>query len=189
MVRDVLSRLQERGLVRKNQSSHWMAGPLTAQTIKDHFALRRMLEPSSLLAGAPLIDRDRLTKLFSQLVTLEELDTTDHLKNIEELQTRLIETCILTTENEQLRELIRNNLLPVGASERLLRKLGLPGDPTVITELRLIVELLIRGAVTAAAAMLETHLDAAMKRMIAQMKIVAIIPGPSVTAGYLTRVE
>jgi hypothetical protein len=51
-----------------------------------------------------------------------------------------------------------------GASERLLRKLGLPGDPTVITELRLIVELLIRGAVTAAAAMLETHLDAAMKR-------------------------
>ncbi|MFC3321516.1 GntR family transcriptional regulator [Mesorhizobium cantuariense] len=189
VVRDVLSRLQERGLVRKNQSSHWMAGPLTAQTIKDHFALRRMLEPSSLLAGAPLIDRDRLTKLFSQLVTLEELDTTDHLKNIEELQTRLIETCILTTENEQLRELIRNNLLPVGASERLLRKLGLPGDPTVITELRLIVELLIRGAVTAAAAMLETHLDAAMKRMIAQMKIVAIIPGPSVTAGYLTRVE
>jgi len=58
----------------------------------------------------------------------------------------------------------------VSASERLLRKLGLPGDPTVITELRLIVALLIRGAVTAAAAMLETHLGAAMKRMIAQMK-------------------
>ena len=32
MVRDVLTRLRERGLVRKNQSSHWIAGPLTAQT-------------------------------------------------------------------------------------------------------------------------------------------------------------
>jgi DNA-binding GntR family transcriptional regulator len=55
--------------------------------------------------------------------------------------------------------------------------------------MRLIVELLMRGAIDAAAAMLETHLDASMKRMIAQMKIVAIIPGPSVTADYLTRVE
>jgi DNA-binding GntR family transcriptional regulator len=85
--------------------------------------------------------------------------------------------------------LIVNNLLPVGASQRLLRHLGLPDSPTVITEMRLIVELLVRGAVNAAAAMLETHLDASLKRMTAQMKIVAIIPGPTVTADYLTRVE
>ena len=47
----------------------------------------------------------------------------------------------------------------------------------------------MRGAIEAAAAMLDTHLDASMKRMIAQMKIVSILPGPSVTADYLTRVE
>ncbi len=45
------------------------------------------------------------------------------------------------------------------AAERLLRRLGLPSDPAVVTELRLIVELLLRGAVTAAAAMMETHLE------------------------------
>lgn len=188
VVRDVLSRLQERGLVRKNQSSHWIAGPLTAKTIKDHFALRRMLEPSALIAGAPHINRERLKELFDRLLSLEGLAGADYLKNVEEIQTQLIETCVLTTPNDKLRDLIRNNLLPVIASERLLRQLGLPDDPTVITELRLIVELLVRGAVAAAAAMLETHLDAAMKRTIAQMKIVAIIPGPSVTADYLTRV-
>ncbi len=90
--------------------------------------------------------------------------------------------------NERLRELIRNNLLPVTATERLLRQLGLPGDPAVIAEIRLIVELMTRGATAAAAAMLENHIDASMNRTIAQMKIVAIIPGPSVTAAYLTRV-
>lgn len=188
VVRDVLTRLRERGLVRKNQSSHWIAGPLTAQTVKDHFVLRRMLEPQALVSGADHIDRDALTVLFGRLSELERHHTTDFLGDIEDIQARFIDTCVLSTPNDRLQDLIRNNLLPVTATERLLGRLGLPGDPTVITEFRLIVELLMRGATAAASAMLETHLDAAVNRTIAQMKIVAIIPGPSATADYLTRV-
>ena len=60
VVRDVLGRLQERGLVEKNQSSHWIAEPLTAQSIREHFALRRILEPQALISAAPLLDRARL---------------------------------------------------------------------------------------------------------------------------------
>lgn len=188
VVRDVLTRLRERGLVRKNQSSHWIAGPLTAQMIKDHFVLRGMLEPQALIAGAGHVDRGRLSELFQRLSELERHDTADHLKALEAIYVDFVDICILATPNEKLKESIRNNLLPVTATERLLRRLGLPGDPAVITELRLVTELLLRGAITAAAAMMESHLDASVKRMIAQMKIVAIIPGPSVTAAYLTRV-
>jgi len=188
VVRDVLTRLMERGLVRKNQSSHWIAGPLTAQTVKDHFVLRRMLEPQALVTGAAHIDRDALTRLFNRLIELERRQTMDFLKDLEDIQARFIDTCILANPNERLQDLIRNNLLPVTATERLLGRLGLPGDPAVITEFRLIVELLMRGAAAAASAMLETHLDAAVNRTIAQMKIVAIIPGPGATADYLTRV-
>jgi DNA-binding GntR family transcriptional regulator len=188
VVRDVLTRLRERGLVRKNQSSHWIAGPLTAQTVKDHFVLRGMLEPQALVSGAPHIDRDALTALLERLVELERRHVSNFLGDLEDIQARFIETCVLATPNERLQDLIRNNLLPVTATERLLGRLGLPGDPSVITELRLIVELLMRGATTAAAAMLGTHIEATVNRTIAQMKIVAIIPGPSVTADYLTRV-
>ncbi|HEX8046636.1 GntR family transcriptional regulator [Rhizobium sp.] len=188
VVRDVLTRLRERGLVRKNQSSHWIAGPLTAQMIKDHFVLRGMLEPQALIAGAEHVDRAGLGELFQRLSELERHDIADHLKALEAIYADFVDICILATPNERLKESIRNNLLPVTATERLLRRLGLPGDPAVITELRLVTELLLRGAVTAAAAMMESHLDASVKRMIAQMKIVAIIPGPSVTAAYLTRV-
>ncbi len=188
VVRDVLSRLSERGLVRKNQSSHWVAGPLTAQTVKEHFVLRKMLEPQALITCAPHLDRDALKRLFDRLTELEKLHALDVQRDPEDIQTRFIETCVLSTPNEKLRDLIANNLLPVAATERLLRRLGLPGEPILITELRLVVELLMRGAVAAAAAMLESHLDASVNRTIAQMKIVAIIPGPSVTADYLTRV-
>jgi DNA-binding GntR family transcriptional regulator len=189
VVRDVLSRLQERGLVRKNQSSHWIAGPLTAQSIRDHFALRRLLEPQALVSAAPLLDRSRLAEVFEAFRAKEAEPGPTPGENLEALETLLIDTCVLTTPNEMLAGTIRDNLLPVLASERLLRQLGLPSDRTVITEHRLIVELLLFGAVDAAAAMLASHLDAAMNRNIAQMKIVAVIPEPRSIAAYLTRVD
>ncbi len=188
VVRDVLSRLQERGLVRKNQSSHWIAGPLTAQTIKDHFALRKILEPPALVSAAPHLDRPRLAALLDRFVA-KEREAPEAEESLEAFETLLIDACVLATPNEKLRGMIRDNLLPVLASERLLRQLGLPSDRTAITEHRLIVELLLRGAVDAAAAMLARHIEASMNRNIAQMKIVAVIPEPQSIAAYLTRVE
>lgn len=189
VVRDVLGRLQERGLVRKNQSSHWIAGPLTAQTIKDHFSLRRMLEPAALKAGADALDRNSLVGLLGRLADLEASGATGHLETLDEIQEQMIDICLLTPVNDKMREMIRNNLLPVSAAGRLLRQLGLPDDPSAITEMRLVVELLVHEAVDAAALMLEAHIDASLKRMIAQMKIVSVIPGPSATADYLTPIE
>jgi DNA-binding GntR family transcriptional regulator len=188
VVRDVLTRLRERGLVRKNQSSHWIAGPLTAQMVKDHFVLRKMLEPPAIRLGARAVSQSRLGALMQRLVAAEEASAAGSLREIEAIQAEFIECCVLAAQNERLKDLVRNNLLPVTATDRLLRRLGLPGDPAIITELRLIAELLRRGATEAAVSMMETHLEASLNRTIAQMKIVAIIPGPGVTAAYLTPV-
>lgn len=188
VVRDVLTRLRERGLVRKNQSSHWIAGPLTAQMVKDHFVLRKMLEPPAIRLGARAVSQSRLEALLQRLRAAEEASTAGSLREIEAIQAEFIECCVLAAPNERLKDLVRNNLLPVTATDRLLRRLGLPGDPAIITELRLIAELLRRGATEAAVSMMETHLEASLNRTIAQMKIVAIIPGPGVTAAYLTPV-
>lgn len=189
VVRDVLTRLSERGLVRKNQSSHWIAGPLTAQTVKDHFVLRKMLEPPAIRLGARWVRQARLEALLRRLQAAEEGSSADCLREIEAMQAEFIECCVLAAPNERLKDLVRNNLLPVTATDRLLRRLGLPGDPAIITELRLIAELLLRGATEAAVSMMETHLEASLNRTIAQMKIVAIIPRPGATAAYLTPVS
>jgi DNA-binding GntR family transcriptional regulator len=188
VVRDVLMRLRERGLVRKNQSSHWIAGPLTAQMVKDQFAVRKMLEPPAIRLGAREVDQARLEALLRRLAIAENGSLSDFPHELEAMQAEFVECCVLAAPNERLKELVRNNLLPVTATDRLLRRLGLPDDPAIITELRLISELLLRGATEAAVSMMETHLDASLNRTIAQMKIVAIIPGPSVTAAYLTPV-
>ena len=52
VVRDVLARLQERGLIRKSASSHWIAGPLTARTVSEKFQLRGIVEPAALRLAA-----------------------------------------------------------------------------------------------------------------------------------------
>jgi DNA-binding GntR family transcriptional regulator len=194
VVRDVLGRLEERGLVEKNQSSHWIAEPLTARSIREHFALRRILEPQALISAAPLLDRARLAAVFERFRQAEAAfddddDADPGARDLEAFETLLIDTCVFATPNLRLREEIRHNLLPVLAAERVLRQLGLPSDRAAITEHRLIVELLLQDAVAAAAAMLEAHLAAAERRSIAQIKIVAVLPEPQSVARYLTRLD
>ena len=194
VVRDVLGRLEERGLVEKNQSSHWIAEPLTARSIREHFALRRILEPQALISAAPLLDRARLAAVFERFREAEAAFDDDDgadpgARDLEAFETLLIDTCVFATPNERLREEIRHNLLPVLAAERVLRQLGLPSDRAAITEHRLIVELLLQDAIAAAAAMLDAHLAAAERRSIAQLKIVAVLPEPKSIARYLTRLD
>jgi DNA-binding GntR family transcriptional regulator len=193
VVRDVLGRLEERGLVEKNQNSHWTAGPLSARSIREHFALRKILEPQALISAAPLIERTRLSEVFNRFRqaegTFSVAPSDGGARDLEAFETLLIDTCVFATPNERLREQIRRNLLPVLAAERILRQLGLPSDRTAVTEHRLIVELLLQDAIKAAAAMLEAHLAAAERRNIAQLKIVAVLPEPRSIATYLTRLD
>jgi DNA-binding GntR family transcriptional regulator len=193
VVRDVLGRLEERGLVEKNQSSHWIAEPLTAQSIREHFALRRILEPQALISAAPLLDRARLAAVFERFrqteASFDDGGDNPESRDLEAFETLLIDTCVFATPNARLREEIRHNLLPVFAAERVLRQLGLPSDRAAITEHRLIVELLLQDAIPAAAAMLDAHLAAAERRSIAQIKIVAVLPEPQSIARYLTRLD
>ncbi|MDR3475064.1 MAG: GntR family transcriptional regulator [Devosia sp.] len=186
VVRDVLSRLHERGLVRKTPSSHWIAGPLTARSIRDHFSLRQILEPPALLSSAARLDRAMLTGLHERFRAAEQAPGFTEA-DLEVHATLLVDTCILVTPNRLLAEMIRNNLLPVVAVERLLRQLGLPAERAAVTEHRLVVELLLQNAVDAAANMLSTHLREAENRAIAQMKIISVIPEPASIAPYLTR--
>jgi DNA-binding GntR family transcriptional regulator len=95
--------------------------------------------------------------------------------------------CVLATPNEHLAATIRQNRLPLLAMQRLLRMLGVPSEPAVIMEHRLIVELLLQKAASAASAALDAHLAESSRRAISRLKIVAVIPEPEIVAPYLTR--
>ncbi|WP_345944273.1 GntR family transcriptional regulator [Aureimonas sp. SA4125] len=189
IVRDVLGRLQERQLVDKNQSSHWVAGPITAQTIKDQFELRKILEPHGLISALPMLRPGQLPDIRDRLHAHEDWDETAIGDDFSELSNLFVNDIVLATPNLGLRDLIRRNLHTVLMSQQVLRQLGLPQDRASIVEQRMMVELLMHGAVEAAAAMLLTHIEAAKQRTIAQMKIVAVLPQPISIAPYLRRAD
>ena len=185
VAREVLSRLHERGLIRKNQSSHWTAGPLSAQTVRERHELRRLLEPPALLAASEGCGHALLEELHGRLLAAEGAPQPP--ERLDALEDEFQERLVLATPNLLLAETIRHNRLPLVATRRSLRRLGLPADSAVAVEHRLVIELLLRNARAAATAAFEAHLAAAARRSIAHLKTVAVIPDPTDLPPYLAR--
>lgn len=187
VARDVLSRLHERGLVRKGPTSHWLAGPLTAKDIRELYELRRLLEPAAMLGAFHIVAHHDLQAMRDR-VQMRESQSEWPAEAIDELENDLHSKLVLNTPNDKLAETLRHVQLPLRETERFLRTVGLPTDHAVATEHRLIYDLLLTDAGDAAAAALEAHLRAESRRSLALLKTAAIIGEPSRLAPYLKRV-
>jgi len=185
VARDVLSRLQERGLVRKNQSSHWVAGPLTAKDIRELYELRAALEPVALRGAVRQTPRETLQALCERCSASQRRPWTADM--IDRIESDLHESLLLATTNDRLAESLRHIQLPLVETERFLRSLGLPIDPRIVDEHRIIYELLLHDAVDAAAAALTNHLQAESRRSIIHLKTAAVFTEPPPLASYLAR--
>lgn len=185
VIRDVLGRLQERGLVTKSSTSRWLVGPLTARSIKDKFELRIILEVAALRSAAPFIDKIALERLCRAMERTEQDEALIRPERWFHLVNSFVDLAILSTPNQDLRRLIANNKKTLQASQKALFGLGLTGDASSIREIRMIGELLIVGSSASAAEMLESHLSKSLDRTIAQLKIVAVLPQPGHLAPYL----
>src|SRR5258708_18843907 len=67
VIRDVLNRMHGGGLIEKDRWSHWIAGPLSARHLDEHFGMRKILEPAPLIVASETLTpqflkerRDRL---------------------------------------------------------------------------------------------------------------------------------
>ena len=174
VVRDVLNRLNERGLVTKTASSHWVARALTAQSVRERFELRQWLEPEALRLAAGRVDRESLARAQAAGGGGAELDAA------------LMRDCLSRGPNAQLIEMIAQVRQPLEAASRALTRLGLPEDPFAAKGYLTLFELIGAGAMDAAAVYWRHHLGTLAQKNLARLKIVAIIPDPPSPAPYLT---
>ncbi|MBC7479957.1 MAG: GntR family transcriptional regulator [Pseudorhodobacter sp.] len=179
VVRDVLSRLQERGLVRKNASSHWIAGPLTARTLREKFELRAIIEPAALRLAAPHIH-------YSQIEEFRDRIGTDPDLKPEDLEDALMDYCIAQAPNTALVAMIQNNQMLLTAVNRALTSLGLPEDEVAQDQYRTLFDLIARHPIDSAAEYLRDHLHIMASKNLARMKIVAVISETIGIAPYLS---
>jgi DNA-binding GntR family transcriptional regulator len=69
VARDVLARLQQRGLVRKDESARWYAPALTAKHVGELYELRWLLEPVALVKAASSLPKSLVARMRSRVET------------------------------------------------------------------------------------------------------------------------
>jgi DNA-binding GntR family transcriptional regulator len=178
VARDVLSRLNERGLIRKGASSHWLAGPLTAKTLREKFELRSIMEPAALRQAADHIDHAEIMQVSAQIESGKKTDPA-------ELERALMRLCIERAPNSALVEIISNNRLLLSAVDKALNDLGLPVDPVALDQYQTLFELIGSHQTEAATAYLKKHLRILSFKSVARLKIVALIPDNELLPPYL----
>jgi len=178
VARDVLARLQERGLIRKSATSHWIAGPLTARTVREKFEMRAIMEPAALRMAAPYIR-------YAEVEQLLEMIESDVALTSKSLSDALVDLCIAQAPNTTLVEMIRSNRLLLSSVSSALTALGLPNDEATNDQYRTIFDLISRHPIDSAVEYLRDHLQIMARRNLARMKIVAVIGETGAFAPYL----
>ncbi len=179
VARDVLSRLNERGLVRKGATSHWLAGPLTARILREKFQLRGIVEPAALRLAADHISLPDIIRIRDEIIT-GTVSGTDVLENA------FMRHCLERAPNAALVEIIRNNRLLLSSVDKALSGLGLPADTVALDQYRTLFDLIASRQIEAAAEYLKEHLRLLAHKSLARLKIVAIIPETESLPSYLT---
>jgi DNA-binding GntR family transcriptional regulator len=174
VARDVAVRMQQRGVIKKDDKSRWYAPALTPDYVAELYEMRRLLEPVALTDALRSVPSGFVTglrrHLEASLARAEELDgaALDALE--EELHVRLLGHCGNRTLMDALRLyqslLIAHSFL-YGRAPHLYRV-----EPFLPEHLK-IVECAEAGHAAEAAQALEKHLRVSLDRAVARIDVVA----------------
>jgi DNA-binding GntR family transcriptional regulator len=174
VARDVMGRLQQRGIIRKDERSRWYAPALTPAHVGELYELRWVLEPLALLKAAPNLPPGFLSAMRAHLeeaiANARQIggDTLDRLE--EEMHVILLGYC----GNRTLMQAIALHQSLLVAHRFLYRWTPrlFETEPFLPEHLE-IVERLASGRIEDAAGMLEHHLRVSRERAIARVDVIA----------------
>jgi len=173
VARDVIGRLQQRGVLRKDERSRWYAPQLSPEHIGELYELRWILEPQALIKAAPNVPAGLIARMRRNLedaiANADEIGgaTLDRLE--EELHVELLGYCGNTTLMQAIA--LQQSLL---IAHRFLYRWtpSLFVSEPFLPEHLAIVEHIERGRPEAAAQELEEHLRVSRDRAIARVDAV-----------------
>lgn len=173
VARDVIGRLQQRGVVHKDDSGRWYAPALTPDHIAELYELRWILEPKALVKAAPNLPEGFLALMRAEIEAAMSGSepaagaTLDRLEH--QMHVRLLEHC----RNGTLMRAITLHQSLIIAHHFLYRwTQRLFASEPFLPEHLGIVERLEKGRVNDAAAALETHLRDSRERAIARVDVI-----------------
>jgi DNA-binding GntR family transcriptional regulator len=187
VARDVLSRLQQSGLVQKDDRSRWYAPALSAEHVGELYELRWILEPVALAKAAPRLPEGLLARIHRNLTVATERAQEIGGETLDELERDLHVTLLSHCGNRALVQamtypqslLIAHRFLYRWTSRLFATEPFLPEHLEVIEHLQ-------AGRAADAAESLEAHLRISRDRAMARVNAIATGPQPD-PLSYLER--
>jgi len=188
IVREVLIRLLDQGLIEKDTKSHWIAGPLTAHSTREALELRRLLAPSALKSGAHTLDRAHLEKLADQARSFLATPETATPARVDDLEHFMNRNLLQNGSNTRVTAVLGQNLTPFVICRAFRGRFGTQSDLRMLADYVRILDLLISGGFEAASEELSRHLDGLTDQMLRKLRVLSVLPAPE-TAPYLAMVH
>ncbi|MDT1061398.1 GntR family transcriptional regulator [Paracoccus sp. CPCC 101403] len=189
VARDVVGRLQNRGIIRKDDSGRWFAPALTARHIDELFELRWLLEPVAMEKALPHLPGGLLDQMLAELEAAMAPDAHRDSALLDHLEQRLHVEMLGHCGNDALIRAIRLPQSLLIAHHMLYQlTLELFGTEPFLTEHREVVLRLLSGDIAGARAALVAHLRISRRRAMLRIEAVQemIQPDP---LPYLERID
>jgi DNA-binding GntR family transcriptional regulator len=175
VARDVLARMHSVGMVGKDGVGRWVAKRISADTIRDLFELRCILEPEALLRAAPLVPEAELELMHANIARAIANGAVE-MGAVGQLETELHITLLAYCRNREIiNSLAKTHLLFVPSLYLLDSTLSVPRNPMneALQEHLEILEALHRGNDRKAAELLRDHLGEATNRWLRRFEVFA----------------
>ena len=189
VVRELLSRFQDRGLVRKDMRSHWVLGPLTARDVQHYFAIRGRLEPLALIESAPRIGGATLSAMQERARAAIRAGDALPPEQLHDLETDLHVTLLAHAANPHLLRMIHQSQIALTVNQVFAETVGTRPFKVALEEHGIVLDFLIRGSWDAAAMALEEHLRLSAARTRKRLMAISVFPEPDLPDYLLRRPE
>ncbi len=179
VAREVIARLHQRGLLKRDARARWFAPAMTARHMGELYAMRALLEPAALLEAAPRLPPGLVPRLRAHIeaaLAQPEPPTGAELDALEaELHVELLGHC----PNETLNEAVRQHQSLLVAHSFLYARMPrlFPAEPFLPEHLAVLMAL-EHGDIADAAEALRRHLQGSLDRAIARIEQVKLAPAP-----------
>lgn len=188
VARDVLSRMDARGLISKDRSSHWIAGPFGARMLDDAHEVRRMIEPGALASAMPLLARAVLLEARQRVRQALGQSRAISQAVVERIEQDLHIDCLRPLRNKRLAEAVRMVQVSLVINRLFGTYIGLHDETELLAEHALVLDHMLLGDGEGAMVALRHHLDADHARVRARLKVLSVFDAAEI-APYLTRVR
>lgn len=180
VAREVLGRLQQRGVVKKDRRAHWFVPELGPDYVGDLYEMRWTLEPAALMNAAPYLPPDIVSRSLANIDgAMAQPDIVDGamLDGLEkELHIDILGHCKNKAMTEAIR-LYQSLLVAHGFLYKTAPKV-FPSEP-FLPEHRDVLEKLSSGHPREAASALRDHLHVSRDRAVYRIQVVRKLVSPA----------